>query len=112
MRTPFVELLAKEMVRQSRVQVLNLRNAVEMCYWIEDRHEDEAMRELELATRGQAFRYDTAAGPIFLDLPLWRFARYTGPGPLGECRKFANPHWSKLPLVDYAQAAADRAEVA
>ena len=38
----------------------------------------EAMAEVDERTKGQAFRLDGPDGPLFLDLPLWRFAGKSG----------------------------------
>jgi hypothetical protein len=60
------------------------------------------MAELERATRGQAFRLDTEAGPVFFVPALWEFAGHSG-GRMGNNEKAhdSQPWWSKLPLPEW-----------
>jgi hypothetical protein len=76
----FLELLGQEAADEG-VILVDLKGAVSLLYHPR-LYRRGALRhlaaEVERHTRGQAFRVDTTAGPLFLDKPLWRFAGESG----------------------------------
>jgi hypothetical protein len=81
----FAATIAEEM-RYSPVMVKSLEDATRML-WCDRRVFaagrrskllEACMAEVDEKTKGQPFRLDTPAGPIFLDEPLWRFAGRSG----------------------------------
>jgi hypothetical protein len=56
------------------------------------------MAEVDRATKGQPFRLDCPAGPVFVAMPLWRFAgrsgRELGAGPTLRDRPAWGGDWT------------------
>lgn len=84
----FVEVLADEALNNFGTMIVTLEEAALALFtdekvWkghIDSRSKElrAAMREVERATRGQAFRFDTPKGPLFVQIALWEFAGKSG----------------------------------
>jgi hypothetical protein len=68
--------------REGGANLISLRRAVGVLYDDASRfsimERRAAMAEIDTATKGQPFRLETPAGPMFEELTLWRFAGRSG----------------------------------
>jgi hypothetical protein len=108
-REPFFHVLMRESRSSGgREEVATLEGAAEFLYEAEPRRPGtkgsrrrrailrEGMAEIDKVTVGQPFRLETPKGPLFVLLPLWRFAGcsgpYMGPGNGLKCGP-SRPTW-------------------
>jgi len=108
-RTDFWSVLADEMGSAGREEVATLEGAARFLYNDVDNAElrgqrklfrellAQAMREIDERTVGQPFRLEGPRGPLFVLIPLWRFAGCSGPmmGPGDGPKIVERPTWPR-----------------